>query len=222
MDEIFQNSPAKIAELMQAVERGGDVSIPDFARLVALPESVLRRMWQNGNVPSGPGETIPMREGVVALVSCPRAGRPHGQPCPQFLRYADNYARELIGLPARDSEPLVSRVDDSAQAVPDDSDELKKWKLKFLQIQTAAKSASAEKLKIENDIKKGVYVKAAEVELDAATTAANVSSAFARLPARVAGMCVGHNAEEIAAILRKEIDLIFSEIQNSAFTGIWQ
>ena len=75
---------------------------------------------------------------------------------------------------------------------------------------------------MQNDLERGRLVSAAEVELDAAEAAAGVAGALSRIPERVAGMCVGCTAEEIAVILRREISLALEAIQASAFTGDWK
>jgi hypothetical protein len=74
---------------------------------------------------------------------------------------------------------------------------------------------------MKNDLERGLLVRKAEVELDAAETATNIAQALSRLPERAAGMCVGCTAEEIAQILRREISLALDAIQASAFTGDW-
>ena len=94
-------------------------------------------------------------------------------------------------------------------------------KVKYLAAKTAASKAQGEKLKLETDIKQGKLVPRAEVELDAATCATQVSSALMQLPARLAGMCAGQSAEDIMRIVRDEVRQIVRIIQTAAFTGDW-
>lgn len=207
MDELNQNDPAFIAALMRAVEAGGDVHYQQFARLTGTDERTVRRAWTDGRLPASPPDAIPMREGVVALVS---GGGLRKRGIPQFLFTADARARELLGLPPRESTDTGGR------------DLLvEKLKLSYLAAKTEATKAQAERAKLEADIKKGVYVPRAEVELDAATTATQISVALMQMPSRLAGMCAGLPAEKIAEIVREEVEQVVKTIQLAAFTGDW-
>lgn len=210
MDEIIANDPRAIAALRDAVESGAAIEPYAFARLIGRPEYTVSKAWKNGQLPSLPGNLIPVREGLVAVVSCGGLRRDK-KPVPAFICDAERRARELLGLPSRDDTPEE----------PDQSSEIAAWRLKYLKAQTAARTAAAQAKQMENELAKGQLVKTAEVELDAAETAANIASALGRIPERAAGMCVGCSAEEIAAILRKEISLALDAIQKSAFTGDW-
>lgn len=208
MDEIIAMDPYAIEALNKAVESGERCEVHRFARLTGTAEQVVRRAWKDGRLPCAPGERIPMREGLVALISLD--GLRRGRPIPQFLRDAETRARDLLGLPPRDEAPQ-----------PEAASELSQWRLKYLMTQTALKKLTAEAKQRENEIAKGSLVTRAEVELDAAECATNVIGVLSRLPERVAGMCVGCTADEIAKILRKEIKLAVDAIQASAFTGDW-
>ena len=211
MDEIIANDPRALAALRHAVEQGVALEPYAFARLIGRPEYTVSKAWKNGQLPSEAG-CIPVREGLVAVVSC--GGLRHDKkPVPQFICDAEARARELLGLPPREDP------------TPEDSEgrsaEIAAWRLKYLKAQTAARTAAAQAKQMENELAKGQLVKAAEVELDAAETATNIAGVLSRIPERAAGMCVGCSAEEIAAILRKEISLALDAIQTSAFTGDW-
>ena len=120
-------------------------------------------------------------------------------------------ARELLGLPPREqftSAGITKAVVETLKA-------------KLLQARAEASRAQAEKTKLETDIKKGVYVLRAEVELDAATTATQVSAALMQMPSRLAGMCAGLPAGEIVNIIRDEVEHVVRLIQTAAFTGDW-
>lgn len=210
MDELIANDPRAIAVLRDAVERGTALEPYAFARLIGRPEHTVYKAWKNGQLPSLPGNLIPVREGLVAVVSCGGLRRDK-KPIPGFVLDAEARSRELLGLPQRDDTPEE----------PDQLSEIAAWRLKYLKAQTAARTAAAQAKQMENELAKGQLVKTAEVELDAAETAANIASALGRIPERAAGMCVGCSAEEIAAILRKEISLALDAIQASAFTGDW-
>lgn len=207
MDEIIGLDPKAIAALNDAVESGEPCEVNRFARLTGTAEQVVRRAWKDGRLPCSPGERIPIREGLVALVSLD--GLRKSRVVPPFIKDAEARARELLGLPPREDP------------VPAESSELSQWRLKCLIAQTALKKLTAEAKQRENDIAKGLLVTRAEVELDAAECATNVIGVLARLPERVAGMCAGCTADEIAKILRKEIKLAVDAIQASAFTGDW-
>jgi len=209
MDEIIANDPAAIARLMNAVESAAVVDVTTFARLVGRSETAALKAWRNGQLPSVGGGKMPVREGLVAMVSCGGLRRDK-KAIPQFIVAAEARARELLGLPPRD---------DSAVSV--EKSEVDEWRLKYLKAQTAARSAAAQATALRNDVEKGKLVPRAEVELDAAETATAIAGALARLPERVAGMCVGCTSEEIAGILRREISRVLEAIQASAFTGDW-
>lgn len=211
MDEILANDPKALAALADAVERGIALEPYAFARLIGRPEYTVSKAWKNGQLPSEAG-CIPVREGLVAVVSCGGLRRDK-KPVPSFICDAEKRARELLGLPPRDDTPQSEGYDTSA--------EIAAWRLKYLKAQTAARTAAAQAKQMENELAKGQLVKAAEVELDAAETATNIAGVLSRIPERAAGMCVGCSAEEIAAILRKEIALALDAIQASAFTGDW-
>lgn len=209
MDEIYQNDPAFIAALLEAVRKGGTVTYKRFARLTGTDERAVKRAWENGQLPTVQFGEVPVREGVVALVSAD--GLRPKRAVPQFLIDADTAARELIGLPSRETTAAAAQSPDAIEAL----------KLKYLAAKTMASRAQSEKLKLETDIKKGVYVPRVEVELDAATTATQVSAALMQMPIRLAGMCAGLPAEQIAEIIRDEVAHVVRTIQESAFTGDW-
>lgn len=211
MDELIANDPRALAALRDAVEQGIALEPYAFARLIGRPEYTVSKAWKNGQLPSEAG-CIPVREGLVAVVSCGGLRRDK-KPVPSFICDAEKRARELLGLPPRDDTPQAEGEGNSA--------EIAAWRLKYLKAQTAARSAAAQAKQMENELAKGQLVKAAEVELDAAETATNIAGVLSRIPERAAGMCVGCSAEEIAAILRKEISLALDAIQVSAFTGDW-
>lgn len=211
MDEIIANDPRALAALRDAVEQGTALEPYAFARLIGRPEYTVSKAWKNGQLPSEAG-CIPVREGLVAVVSCGGLRRDK-KPVPSFICDAEKRARELLGLPPRDDTPQSEGDGNSA--------EIAAWRLKYLKAQTAARTAAAQAKQMENELAKGQLVKAAEVELDAAETATNIAGVLSRIPERAAGMCVGCSAEEIAAILRKEISLALDAIQASAFTGDW-
>lgn len=206
MDEILASDPSAVAALRAAVEDGALCDVHVFARLTGTPEQNVRRAWKDGRLPCAPYDKIPMREGIVALVSL--GGLRRGKIIPAFLADAELRARELLGLPPRE---------DTASA----TDDLLQLKMKYIATQTALKRLMAEAKHRENELAKGELVRRAEVELDAAECATAVIGVLARIPERAAGMCVGCSAEEIAAILRKEIRLAVDAIQASAFTGDW-
>lgn len=207
MDDLNQNNPEFLAALLSAVRDGEVVVVEDFARLTGTGEREIAKAYADGRLPTAPGGRIPMREGVIALVSA--GGLRRGQ-VPQFLTEADTVARAILGLPIRDQS---SNIDIDGRTA--------KLKLLLLNARAEASKALAEKTKLETDIKKGVYVLRAEVELDAATTATQVSTALMQLPARLSGMCAGLPAEDIARIVRDEVSHIVRVIQTAAFTGDW-
>lgn len=210
MDEIIANDPAAIARLMNAVESADVVDVTTFARLVGRSEAATLKAWRNGQLPSVGGGKMPVREGLVALVSCGGLRRDK-KAIPQFIIAAEARARELLGLPPREDEaaPVAAKS------------EVDEWRLKYLKAQTAARTAAAQATALRNDVEKGKLVPRAEVELDAAETATAIAGSLARIPERVAGMCAGCTADEIAAILRREIARTLEAIQASAFTGDW-
>ena len=208
MDELNQNNPAFIAELLSAVREGGAIDWQRFARLTGTDETQIKKAWIAGRLPSEPHDRIPMREGVVALVSL---GGLRKRGMPKFLQDADTLARELLGLPPREQSAVAGIPEAVVETL----------KAKLLQARAEASRAQAEKTKLETDIKKGVYVLRAEVELDAATTATQVSAALMQMPSRLAGMCAGLPAGEIANVIRDEVEHVVKIIQTAAFTGDW-
>lgn len=207
MDEIIANTPQLVQAILDAISNGEPLSVAAFARLTGTGENAVVAAWKTGRLPSVPGGKIPIREGIIALVSC--GGLRKGK-IPAYLIKADEAAREALGYPPRDTGD------------PDDApSELAVWRLKYLKAQTAARAATAQARQMQNDLEKGRLVRAAEVELDAAEAAVGVAGALARIPERAAGMCVGCTAEEIAVILRREIAIALEAIQTSAFTGDW-
>jgi hypothetical protein len=207
MDELIANNPDAIAALTAAVESGAPCDVTRFARLTGTGEQVVRRAWSDGRLPCATGERIPIREGIIALVSLD--GLRRSRVVPDFIKSAESRARELLGLPPREAP------------TPEPESEISQWRLKCLMAQTALKKLTAEAKKRENDIANGTLVPRADVELDAAECATNIIGVLARIPERAAGMCVGCQAEEIARILRREIKLAVDAIQASAFTGDW-
>lgn len=213
MDELIANNPEALTGIHDAVTEGKPLKWRDFARLTGTSESAVHRAWLDGRLPSAPIDSIPIREGIIALVSL--GGLRRRGKTPQFLKDAASHARRLLGMTPEIS-PAKACEDSGA---PND---VAAWKLKYLKAQTAARRASARATQMKNDIEIGSLVRRDEVELDAAETATNVASALSRLPERVSGMCVGCTADEIAQILRREIEVIMDAIQESAFTGNWE
>lgn len=206
MDEIIANTPELVQAIIDAVSTGEPISVAAFARLTGTSEKAVVSAWKTGRLPSVPGGKIPIREGIIALVSC--GGLRKGK-VPAYLLKADEAAREALGYPPRE---------DDAGTV---TDEMLRLKMRYLMTQTALKKLTAEAKQRENEIAKGELVRRVEVELDAAECATNIIGVLSRIPERAAGMCVGCSAEEIAGILRKEIQLAVDAIQASAFTGDW-
>lgn len=206
MDEIIANTPELVQAIIDAVSTGEPISVAAFARLTGTSEKAVVSAWKTGRLPSVPGGKIPIREGIIALVSC--GGLRKGK-VPAYLLKADEAAREALGYPPRE--------DDAGTA----TDEMLRLKMRYLITQTALKRLTAEAKQRENEIAKGELVRRVDVELDAAECATNIIGVLSRIPERAAGMCVGCSAEEIAGILRKEIQLAVDAIQASAFTGDW-
>lgn len=216
MDEIIGNDPAAVRRLLDAVEGGKSVLVSEFARLVGRNETAIRRMWKTGSLPAGANGRIPVREGLVALMSNARKR-------PEFLVQAEARARELIGLEQRPAEPagaaapMAGALDDSgSDGAP------AQWRLKLVKAQIAAKIATTQATQLRNDVERGRLISRADVELDAAETATEMAQALSRIPERVSGMCVGCTAEEIAGILRREISIVFDAVKRSAYTGDWE
>lgn len=214
MDELLQSDAAFVGRLNAAVEAGGSVHWQQFARLTGTDERRIKSAWTAGRLPSSPGNGLPVREGLVALASLGGL-RKHNAPMPGFLVEAEHRARELLGLPARDT-PVGGLSDDDELSVAD------KLKLRHLATKIKANEAQAEKIKLQTAIKRGDYVLRAEVELDAATTATQVSVALMQLPARLSGMCANLPAEQISQIVTAEVARIIDCIQQAAFTGDWE
>lgn len=209
MDELIARDPGALDRLARAVEEGSSVRVSDFARLTGTNESAVLRAWRDGRLPSAPGGCIPVREGLVALIGL--GGLRKGKPVPGWLQDSEGRARSLLGLPDRPENDADVRNAEAAE-----------WKLKYLKAQTAARTASAQATQMRNEIARGNLVKRAEVELDAAEAATNTASVLSRIPERVAGMCVGCTAEEIAVILRREILIALEAIQAATYTSDWK
>jgi hypothetical protein len=79
--------------------------------------------------------------------------------------------------------------------------------------------ARAARIERENAIKSGEYVPKIEVEADAAETATRVIRVLSMLPARLAGMCAGADANRIYAIVQREVQTAVDTLQLSAFLG---
>lgn len=215
MDEILGNDPAAVRRLLDAVEGGKSVLVSEFARLVGRNETAIRRMWKTGSLPAGANGRIPVREGLVALMSNARKR-------PEFLVKAEARARELIGLEQRPADP-VGTAAPMAGALDAGSDgSPAQWRLKLVKAQIAAKIATTQATQLRNDVERGRLISRADVELDAAETATEMAQALSRIPERVSGMCVGCTAEEIAGILRREISIVFDAVKRSAYTGDWE
>lgn len=212
MDELLQNDAAFVERLNGAVEAGGSVHWQQFARLTGTDERRIKSAWTNGRLPSSPNNGVPVREGLVALASLGGL-RKHNATMPDFLVQAEHRARELLGLPARDT-PAGGLGDDELSVA-------EKLKIKHLATKIRANEAQAEKIKLQTAIKRGDYVLKSEVELDAATTATQVSVALMQLPARLSGMCANLPAEQICQIVTAEVARIIESIQQAAFTGDW-
>jgi hypothetical protein len=210
MDELIANNPDALTSIHDAVTEGTPLKWRDFARLTGTSESAVHRAWLDGRLPSAPIDSIPIREGIIALVSL--GGLRRRGKTPQFLKDAASHARELLGM-APEISPAKARDDSGA------TDDVSSWKLKYLKAQTAARRAAAKATQMKNDVEAGVLVRRDAVELDAAETATSIASALSKLPERASGMCVGCTADEIAQILRNEITTIMDAIQKSEFAS---
>lgn len=219
MDLILAHDDAHKARLRDAITNGELVKWPVFARLTGTTETSIKRAWVNGELPSAPGDCIPVREGVVALCSIPgalRRGPKSG--CPEWLLEFDELARALLGLPARDDDAAVLPA--SGASVGDD-DELRRTRLAHMKAQTAHALQGAKTKEFDLAVKRGEYVKTSDVELDAAECATNVIGVLQSLPARIGAACVGQSALEIERRAAVEIERAIRFIQNAAMTGDW-
>lgn len=206
MDEIIGNDPAAVKRLMDAVESGKPVRVTEFARLVGRNETAIRRAWTKGSLPAAKNGCIPIREGIIALMANARKR-------PDFLKRAETRARELLGFAPAPKEAERPAVTEAAAG------DAAQWRLKLLMAQTEAKIASTQATQLRNDVERGRLVERTEVELDAAETATSIARGLSRLPERVAGMCVGCTADEIAVIVRREISDALKAIRDSVFAG---
>lgn len=215
MDAILAADAEHKEKLRGLILDGAVVNYHDFARLTGTAESAVHRAWVDGGLPCAPGDSIPLAQGIVALCAIPGALRRSRSGCPAWLVEFDVLARQVLGLPERDAPDV------EGAAEPDSADELKRLRLALLKSQTAQNLTGAKKKEFELQVKKGEYVKTAEVELDAAEAATNVVSILRELPARIASACVGLSATEIEARAADEIKKAVDCIQNAAFTGDW-
>lgn len=204
MDELLAQDPAAIQRLNDAIESDADLGTEEFARLIGRSERTTYRAWKDGKLPCRNGK-IPARHGIIAYISGGALGKLARVPA--FVLDADRRARELSGLPPRGKASVCEETDGDAA----------EWKLRYLKAQTAARTAAAQATQMRNDVERGKLVYRAEVELDAAETAANVARALSQIPERAAGMCVGCTADEIASILRKEIRIAVDALLAGAF-----
>lgn len=202
MDELLAQDPTAVQRLTDAIESDADLGTEEFARLIGRSERTTYRAWKDGKLPCRNGK-IPARHGIIAYISGGAFGKLARVPA--FVLDADRRARELSGLPPRGK---VAEETDGDTA---------EWKLRYLKAQTAARTAAAQATQMRNDVERGKLVYRAEVELDAAETAANVARALSQIPERAAGMCVGCTADEIASILRKEIRIAVDALLAGAF-----
>lgn len=216
MDALIAANAEHKEKLRRMIDAQAVVPIRDFARLTGTPESAVVRAWKDGGLPCAPNDCIPIADGVVALCSIPGALRRARSGCPAWLVEFDSRARSVLGLPERDPEDVGG--DDPG----DDASELKRLRLALLKSQTAQNLTGAKKKEFELQVKKGEFVKTAEVELDAAEAATNVISVLNELPARIASACVGLSAPEIEARATAEINKAVESIQRAAFTGDWR
>lgn len=224
MDLILAHDEAHKAKLRAAIESGAPVTYNQFARLTGTTEPSVRRAWVDGALPSLPGDCIPIREGIVALCAIPgalRKGPKDG--CPVWLLEFDALARSLLGLPPREQDASLfapTSPGAAASSVGDD-DELRRVRVAHLRAQTAHALQGAKAREFDLSVKRGEYVRTADVELDAAECATNVIAVLQSLPARIGAACVGLSALEIERRAAAEIDKAIKHIQNAAMTGDW-
>lgn len=216
MDEIIANDEAHKAAFREALMTGEALRWDKFARLTGTSEAAIKRAWLDGALPSCPIDSIPIREGVVALCSIPGALRRQKSGCPVWLLEFDSLARQLLSLPARESASVYS-VDASQKS----DDELAMYKVSHLKAQTAHALQSAKTKEFDLQVKRGEYVKTSDVELDAAECATNVIGVLQSLPARIGASCAGLSAIEIEQRASAEISKAIGFIQNAAMTGDW-
>lgn len=216
MDEILSNDEAHKAAFRDALKKGDALRWDKFARLTGTSEAAIKRAWMDGALPSCPIDSIPIREGVVALCSIPGALRRHRSGCPVWLLEFDSLARALLGLPARDTSELYA-----SGGAQKSEDELTAYRVSHLKAQTAHALQSAKTKEFDLQVKRGEYVKASDVALDAAECATNVIGVLQSLPARIGAACAGLSAVEIEQRAVDEISKAVAFIQNAAMTGDW-
>lgn len=216
MDLLLSHDEAHKARLRAAIDAGGAVRWNDFARLTGTSESAVKRAWADGALPSVPIDSIPIREGIVALCAIPGALR-RGTTTPLWLLEFDAQARALLGLPARD----VAEVYEARPSSSSDPDELDRLRMNHLRAQTANAMHAAKAKEFDLSVKRGEYVKTSEVELDAAECATNVIGVLQSLPARIGAACAGQSALEIERRAADEIARAVRYIQTAAMTGDW-
>lgn len=213
MDALLASDSAHIAKVRGLIGQRAVVSVADFARLTGTSEGAIVRAWKDGGIPCAPGGCVPVAEGVVALVAIPGALRRGSKIAPAWLADLALYARRVLGLP---DERDVAADDDGGSM-----SEIKRLRLALLKSQAAQNLTGAKKKEFELQLKKGEYVKTAEVELDAAEAASNVIAVLRDLPARIGAACAGLSADEIERRATAEINRAVDFIQNAAFTGDW-
>ena len=222
MDVILAHDNEHKAKLRAAIDSGVPVHWQEFARLTGTLESAVKRAWSDGALPSEPIDSIPIREGIVALCAIPGALRRAALGCPVWLLEFDAQARALLGLPARDGDAVYTGEDPSAAAIGGaKEDELTKYKISHLKAQTAHALQGAKTKEFDLLVKRGEYVKTSDVVLDAAECATNVIAVLQALPARIGAACEGLPAIEIEKRAAAEIQAAIMHIQNASMTGDW-
>lgn len=220
MDVILAHDEAHKQRLREAIDLGVPVHWQEFARLTGTVESAVKRAWMDGALPSAPVDSIPIREGIVALCAVPGALRRAMLGCPVWLLEFDAQARALLGLPDREGDAVYTG-EAAASASASKPDELTQYKISHLKAQTAHALQGAKTKEFNLLVKRGEYVKTSDVVLDAAECATNVIAVLQSLPARIGAACEGMSAIEIERRAASEIQTAVAAIQNAAFTGDW-
>lgn len=194
------------------------VSQRQFAKVVGRSHVWVNRLVKEGRLPADEKGRIPLEDGLKAYEASQVVGydanRAHGEK-----------QRSKGKAPAKAAAKGKAREPDEPELLPDNDDvppitggpSHARVAEAYNRARTAEKTFQAKLKELEYKEAQGLLLPLADVEADAAETAAELREKLMSMPPRIAPLCEGKQAREIEGILEDAINEALLAFQKSRF-----
>lgn len=175
------------------------VSQREFAKQVGRSHVWVNRLVKDGRLPTDAKGRIPLKAGLAAFEAANVVGY-------ATKETAKKKKAEPELLPETDDVPVTSGGASHAKVAE-----------AYNRARTAEKTYQAKLKELEYKEAQGLLIPLADVEADAAETAAAMRNTLMSMPPRIAPLCEGKSAREIEGVIEEAVNEALREFQRSRF-----